>query len=120
MAFKMNHLHLKSPDPKKTAQFYVDNLGATITAEMSGDRGFRLDLHGLSLNVTKFIDSQTHDQVYGMEHIAIDTDDIDGTVASLKAGGARILEETTVGEGRRVCFFEGPEGVCLEVLEMPQ
>ena len=53
-----------------------------------------------------------------MEHIAIDTDDLDGTIEKLKASGARILEETQVGEGRRVCFFEGPEGVCLEVLEV--
>ena len=31
---------------------------------------------------------------------------------------SRILEETQVGGGQRVCFFEGPEGVQLEVLEM--
>ena len=115
MAFKLNHVHLKSPDPKETADFYVNNLGATVVAE-TANGGFRLDLHGLPLNVTGKIDSQTHEQVFGIEHIAIDTDD---TVASLKASGARILEETQVGEGRRVCFFEGPQGVCLEVLEIP-
>jgi len=119
MAFKLNHLHLKTPDPQQTAQWYVNNLGAKIVSE-SANGGFRLDLHGLPLNVTRFIDSQSHDQVYGIEHIAIDTDDIDGTVAHLKASGARILEETRVGAGRRVCFFEGPQGVCLEVLEMPK
>lgn len=118
MAFKLNHLHLKSPDPAKTAKFYVDNLGATIVSETAGGRGFRLDLNGLPLNVTGMIDSQTHEQVFGIEHIAIDTDDIEATIASLKAGGAKILEETKVGNGRKVCFFEGPEGVCLEVLEM--
>jgi len=31
--------------------------------------------------------------------------------------GANILEETTVGNGRKVCFFEGPDGVHLEFLE---
>jgi len=117
MAFKLNHVHLKSPNPKDTADFYVNNLGATVVAE-TANGGFRLDLHGLPLNVTGKIDAQTHDQVYGIEHIAIDTDDIDGTVEALKAGGATITEETQVGSGRRVCFFEGPDGVCLEVLEM--
>ena len=117
MAFKLNHLHLKTPNPKETADFYVNNLGATVVAE-TANGGFRLDLHGLPLNVTGKIDTQTHDQVYGIEHIAIDTDDIDGTVEALKAGGATITEETQVGNGRRVCFFEGPEGVCLEVLEI--
>jgi predicted enzyme related to lactoylglutathione lyase len=52
-----------------------------------------------------------------MEHIAIDTDDINGTVEKLKAGGAKILEEIQADNGRRVCFFEGPQGVCLEVIE---
>ena len=117
MSFKMNHIHLKTPDPQKTAQFYVEALGATIVGE-AGSGGVRMDLHGLSVNVTKFIDGQTREQLYGIEHIATDTDDLDNVVASLKAGGARILEETKVGGGRRVCFFEGPEGVQLEVLEM--
>ena len=52
MAFKLNHLHLKSPDPKKTADFYIENLGATLVSEVGGGRGYRLDLHGLPLNVT--------------------------------------------------------------------
>jgi len=57
MAFKLNHVHLKAPDPQKTAKFYVNTLGANI------------------------------------------------------------LEETTVGNGRKVCFFEGPDGIHLEFLE---
>ena len=57
MAFKLNHVHLKAPDPQKTDQFYVNTLGANI------------------------------------------------------------LEETTVGNGRKVCFFEGPDGVHLGFLE---
>ncbi len=117
MAFKMNHIHLKTPDPEKTAKFYVDTLGAKIVGQ-AGANGLRIDLHGLSVNITKFIEGQTREQLYGIEHIAIDTDDLDNVVESLKASGARILEETQVGGGRRVCFFEGPEGVQLEVLEM--
>ena len=117
MAFKMNHIHLKTPDPEKTAKFYVDTLGAKIVGQ-AGANGLRIDLHGLSVNITKFIEGQSREQLYGIEHIAIDTDDLDNVVESLKANGARILEETQVGGGRRVCFFEGPEGVQLEVLEM--
>jgi catechol 2,3-dioxygenase-like lactoylglutathione lyase family enzyme len=28
MAFRINHLHLKTPDPKKTADFYIEYTGA--------------------------------------------------------------------------------------------
>jgi len=64
------------------------------------------------------IESQTRDQKYGMEHIAIDTDELDTLVAKLKAQGIPILEQTTITGGRRVCFFEGPDGVQLEFIEM--
>jgi catechol 2,3-dioxygenase-like lactoylglutathione lyase family enzyme len=117
MAFKLNHVHLKTQDPKQTAQWYVENLGARVVSDL-GANGYRLDLHGLSLNVTTFIDSQTRQQLYGMEHIAIDTDELDTLVDKLKAQGIHILEETSIGGGRRVCFFEGPDGVQLEFIEM--
>ena len=116
MALKLNHLHLKSPDPQKTAQFYIDTLGATKIADV-GENGVRLDLHGLTLNVTTHIASQTREQKYGLEHIAIDTDDIEGMIESLKKNGAKILEEASVSGDRKVVFFEGPDGVQLEFIE---
>ena len=117
MTLKLNHLHLKTKDPEQTAKFYVDTLGATIVNK-SATGTYRLDLHGLSLNVSKFLESQTREQRYGMEHIAIDTDELDSLVEKLKGQGINILEETVVSGGRRVCFFEGPDGVQLEFIEM--
>jgi catechol 2,3-dioxygenase-like lactoylglutathione lyase family enzyme len=117
MALQLNHVHLKTQDPEKTAQFYVEALGASIVGQ-AGTNGYRLDLHGLSLNVTTFLESQTRKQKYGMEHIAIDTDELDNLVEKLKAQDIHILEQTTISGGRRVCFFEGPDGVQLEFIEM--
>src|SRR5262245_46437034 len=116
MAFKLNHVHLKTTNPQQTAKFYVETLGATIVSE-AGNGGYRLNLHGLTLNVTDFAENQTRQQVYGMEHFALNTDDLDGTVAKLKANGARVLEEMVSGTGRRICFLEGPDGVQLELIE---
>lgn len=117
MTLKLNHLHLKTKNPEETAKFYVDNLGARIVSQSAGG-GYRLDLHGLSLNITRFLENQKRQQIYGMEHMAIDTDELDALVAKLKAQGIRILEQTTVSGGRRACFFEGPDGVQLEFIEM--
>ena len=117
MTLKLNHLHIKTKDPEQTVKFYVDNLGAKIVNQ-SPRGGYRLDLHGLSLNVTKFLEDQTREQKYGMEHIAIDTDELDTLVEKLKGQGINILEQTVVSGGRRVCFFEGPDGVQLEFIEM--
>ena len=107
MALSLNHVHLKSPDPHKTAQFYIDTLGATKIADV-GEVGVRLDLHGLTLNVTRHIETQTREQKYGMEHIAIDADDIQGMIDMLKAirrhdpGGSRRHR------GSPRCLFRGP------------
>jgi catechol 2,3-dioxygenase-like lactoylglutathione lyase family enzyme len=115
MAFGIQHLHLKTRDPKQTAQFYIDNFGATMKAEIPG-RGFRLDLHGLQLNVTGLIASQNHEQHYGIEHVALETDDYAGTLAKLRANGVKILEEMA-NNGRHVCFLEAPDGAQMEVIE---
>jgi catechol 2,3-dioxygenase-like lactoylglutathione lyase family enzyme len=117
MTLKLNHLHLKTKDPDKTAKFYVDTFGAKILNKNPGG-GYRLDLLGLHLNVSGFLEDQTREQKYGMEHIAIDTDQLDALIKKLEAQGIRILEKTVVSGGRRVCFFEGPDGVQLEFIEM--
>ena len=116
MAINVHHVHLKSRDPKQTMQFYVDNLGATVIAD-NGPRGYRLNLHGLTVNLTPIVDTQKREQHYGIEHIAVDTDDYAGTLATLKANGVRILEEMPPNNGRRVCFLEAPDGAQVEVIE---
>jgi len=116
MAFGTHHVHVKTRDPKQTMQFYVDNLGATLIADL-GARGYRVNLHGLQLNITGLIDSQHREQHYGLEHIAVDTDDYAGTLTQLRAKGVRILEELPPNNGRRVCFLEAPDGVQIEVIE---
>ncbi|MBI1995169.1 MAG: VOC family protein [Deltaproteobacteria bacterium] len=121
MAFKINHLHLKTPNPQKTVDFYVEYTGAKVVKENTrpdGSKNFRLDLHGVELNVTEFLQEQKLGQFYGLEHVAIDTDNFAGEVAKIKAAGIKILEERVLPDGRKVCFFEGPEGVRLEFLEM--
>jgi catechol 2,3-dioxygenase-like lactoylglutathione lyase family enzyme len=115
MAFHLNHVHLKTRDPEGTIQFYIKNFGATLKTKT--DTGFNLDLHGLQLNVTDLNKAQTHEQHYGIEHIAVNTDDYVGTLASLRAGGVRILEELPREVGRRVCFVEAPDGAQMEVIE---
>jgi catechol 2,3-dioxygenase-like lactoylglutathione lyase family enzyme len=116
MALAVNHVHVKTRDPRRTMQFYVDNLGATLVAEI-GTRGFRVNLHGLQLNITSLVDTQHREQQYGLEHIAVDTDDYPGTLARFQANGVRVLEELPPTNGRRVCFLEAPDGAQIEVIE---
>src|SRR5204862_1509 len=74
-------------------------------------------LHALQLNITSLIDTQTREQQYGIEHLAVDTDDYPATLARLRANGVRVLEELTPTNGRRVCFLEAPDGAQVELIE---
>ena len=116
MAFELNHVHVKSPDPQQTAKFYVDNLGAEVMGEIAG-RGVRLNLHGLTINLTTHVAEQKREQRYGVEHFALNTDDIDNVVKNLTSNGAKLLEEMTSSSGRKVCFLEGPDGVQIELIQ---
>ena len=116
MGFGTHHVHVKTRDPKGTMQFYVDNLGATLITEVPG-RGYRVNLHGLTLNITSLIADQTREQQYGIEHVAVDTDEYTATLARLRANGVRILEELPPTNGRRVCFLEAPDGAQIEIIE---
>ena len=115
MGFAVNHVHLKTPNPEQTIKFYIDNFGATIKNTMGG--GYQLDLHGLQLNVTDKVATQNHEQHYGIEHMAVTTDDYDGALAALRKNGVKILEELIGGSGRRVCFLECPDGAQMEIIE---
>ena len=116
MTINVHHVHIKSRDPKQTMQFYVDNLGATVVAA-NGPRGYRLNLHGLMVNLTPIVDTQKREQHYGIEHIAVDTDDYAGTLAKFRANGVQVLEELPPNNGRRVGFLQAPDGVQIEVIE---
>ena len=115
MAFNLNHVHIKTREPAKTMQFYIDNFGATL--KMKTETGFNLDLHGLQLNVTDINKTQNHEQHYGIEHIAVNTNDYPGTLAGLRDKGVRVLEELPREVGRRVAFVECPDGAQMEVIE---
>jgi catechol 2,3-dioxygenase-like lactoylglutathione lyase family enzyme len=116
MTIAVHHVHVKTRDPKQTLQFYMDNLGATLVADR-GPRGYQANLHGLMLNITPIIDTQTREQQYGIEHIAVETDDYAGTMARFRANGVRVLVELPPTNGRRVGFLQAPDGSQIEVIE---
>lgn len=118
MSFSVNHVHLKTRDPAATVRFYVENFGAVEKAIVPG-RGFQVDLHGLQLNITTLIAAQDHEQHYGIEHLALNTEDYPGTMAKLRANGVKVLEELPPNpdNGRRVAFLQCPDGAQMEVIE---
>ena len=116
MAISFQHVHLKTRDVDATVRYYIDNFGATRKAEISG-RGWQLDLHGTQLNITGIIEEQNHEQHYGIEHMAVVTDDYAATLATLRDNGVAVLEELRGEQGNRVAFVAATDGAQVEVIE---
>ena len=120
MPFKLSHLHVKTQDPQKTVKWWVENFGAkTVSEGTPSGSTVQIDLHGIRVNVSSFVEGQTRPQKYGLEHIAISvpTNDLNNLLSKLKTNGARLLEESTNPRtGRRVCFIETPEGIQVEIM----
>jgi 4-hydroxyphenylpyruvate dioxygenase-like putative hemolysin len=116
MALSFQHVHIKTQDVAKTVQYYIENYGATKKAEMPG-RGWQLDLHGTQLNITGIISEQQHEQHYGIEHMALVTDDYTGTLARLRENGVEVLEELKGSSGNRVAFVAATDGAQMEIIE---
>jgi catechol 2,3-dioxygenase-like lactoylglutathione lyase family enzyme len=118
MTLAVQHVHVKTRDVGKTVQYYIDNFAATRKAEIPG-RGWQVDLHGVQLNITGLIADQNHEQLYGIEHLAVTTTDYAGTMATLRDNGVAVLEELTGRSGARVAFVAGPDGSQMEIIEKP-
>lgn len=128
MKLAFHHVHIRCPNARKTAQWYIDAFGARIFYEEMVDGGLHLGLEllGVRLNISEPRswdrnmgpgDASTH---YGLEHFAIQTDDLDGLISRLKSLGAEVLEGPLVNSvGNRVAFIRAPDDVRIEVFTPP-
>lgn len=120
-----DHVHLVSPDPIKTAEFYqktfgarkegVQNLpdGRTLVSVALGDAALRITNPRKPPLVPGMLPTG-----YGIEHFGLRTDNLEAAVASLKSQGMKFVQEITVlPSGTKISFFLTPENVLVELLE---
>lgn len=123
LAYRPDHIHLRSPDPVAAAAFYVDALGAKEVTRMDVRGALRiiLDLGGMRLFVEQ-VPATMHRvpeaPFVGIEHIGLAVDDLDAAVADLRARGANfVVEPREARPGVRIAFFEAPDRVRIELIE---
>jgi lactoylglutathione lyase len=128
MGFRINHIHLKSPDPKKTADWYVTAFKFQIMSDETrvfGDRFLRCksDDGGVNVNISG---ARTNEKMgkgdatphYGLEHFGFDSADLDADIRRLTGLGATLLEgPTQIPNGARIAFMQGPDDTRLELIE---
>jgi catechol 2,3-dioxygenase-like lactoylglutathione lyase family enzyme len=122
--FTYDHIHLRSPDPEATAQYYARMFGAEIIRTMQqGQPRIDLKLGGANIFIAPVADGSTVNPppvtpYQGLDHFGLAVSGIDAIAAELKAKGAEFtMEPTTIRPGIRVCFIRGPQGVSIELLD---
>jgi catechol 2,3-dioxygenase-like lactoylglutathione lyase family enzyme len=122
--FTYDHIHLRSPNPEATAQYYERMFGAEVLRSMQqGKPRIDLKLGGANIFIAPVaagdgVNPPPTTPYQGLDHFGLTVSDIDAVVAELKAKGAEFTREpTTVRPGVRVAFLRGPEGVSIELLD---
>lgn len=126
MPFNVNHIHLKSSDPKKTADWFVEAFNVEIKTDNVrpvGDRFITtMTEGGLAINISSERTGETlgpadADPHYGLEHFGFDTDDMAADIARLEGLGA-VLKEGPIdnGGGVTIAFIAAPGDIRIELI----
>ena len=116
-------------DPARSRSFY-EALGMEFRRDMEIVRNGELEATNYflgfpgdeeELELTLNHDGRTYDLGTGYGHIAIGVEDLDGTLARLKAQGIEPEREPyRVREGgSRLCFVRDPDDYRIELIERP-
>lgn len=123
-SFTYDHIHLRSPDPEATAQFYERMFGAEVLRSMQeGKPRIDLKLGGADIFIAPVapgsnVNPPPSTPYQGLDHFGLSVSGIDKVVTELKAKGAQFtMEPSTIRPGVRVAFLRGPEGVSIELLD---
>ena len=128
MAYRINHIHLKAADPRRTADWYVRAFNFTIVTDdtrVFGDRFVRClsEDGGMAVNISGARtgerlgpgDASAH---HGLEHFGVDSVDIAADIRRLEGHGARLLEgPIDVPNGPLIAFLQAPDDVRIELVQ---
>lgn len=126
-SYGYDHIHLRSPDPMKAAQFYQRMFDARIieTPQPSGPSRIDVDINGLMVFIAGALPSGEEvqglrDPHYGLDHFGLRVENLDEAVSDLKSRGAEFaVEPRTLPSGVKIAFVRGPDDVRVEVVERP-
>lgn len=129
MTYNFNHVHLKAPDPGKTADWYVKAFDFEIINDQNprpqGDRFIRCRTKdGVAINISSARTGESMgdgdaDAHWGIEHFGIEVDDIEKELSRLESLGAKVLEGPIhASGGLSIAFIQAPDNVRIEIMQL--
>jgi lactoylglutathione lyase len=128
--YRFDHIHLRSSDPDATATFFQTMFGAEVTRDVyppgtlyPGQQRIAMRVGGQAVLIAP---AHPHDPMtpaprfpyYGLEHMGLTVDDLQASVAELRAKGADIaIGPLTRSPGLHLAFVRGPDGIMVELVQ---
>lgn len=128
MLQRIHHTAIICGDYARSRHFYTEVLGLRIVAEhyREARRSWKLDLalpDGGQVELFSFPDAPprpSYPEARGLRHLAFAVADLDACVAQLSAHGVAVEPlRTDEYTGQRFTFFADPDGLPLELYEVP-
>jgi catechol 2,3-dioxygenase-like lactoylglutathione lyase family enzyme len=128
--FRINHIHIKASDPRKAAEWWQKAFSFKILSDETrpfGDHFVRCQADGGMIVVIS--NARTNEKLapgsssahFGLEHFAIEVDDIEADIARLEKLGATLQESTLrAPNGVLFAFLSAPDDVRLELVQLPK
>jgi lactoylglutathione lyase len=124
VAFTWEHVHLRTPNPEETAQWYHDKLGAEIVRTKMADGSNRIDLNlaGQKMFIAQAEPGkagQAPSSPYmGLDHFGMTVTNMNEAVAELKAKGVVFtMEPKQIRPGTTIAFLTAPQNVSIELIQ---
>lgn len=124
-SYRVDHLHLISPDIERTKEWYCDVFGGKVTFEgqFKGNKVYYVDLNGFNIILIERLPDEeplpaTIQSREGLDHFGLAVQDMDAAVRELKGKGVKfVVEPTQVRPGLRIAYVEAPDKVRIELSE---
>ena len=122
--YTWDHIHLRSPDPEATAQYFERMFGAEIIRTMQqGEPRIDLKLGGANIFIAPVaagskVNPPPTTPYQGLDHFGLAVSGIDAIAADLKKKGVEFTQEPhSPRPGIKICFLRGPQGISIELLD---
>ena len=122
--YTWDHIHLRTPDPEGTAQWFERMLGAQVTrSTQAGKPRIDLKLGGANIFIAAVtprdgVNAAPATPYQVLDHFGFAVTGIDAIAAELKKKGVQFSKEPhSPRPGIKICFLRGPQGISIELLD---
>jgi catechol 2,3-dioxygenase-like lactoylglutathione lyase family enzyme len=122
--FTWDHIHLRTPDPEATAQWFERMFGAQVLRSTQlGKPRIDIKLGGANIFLAQVtpgdgVNAAPTTPYQGLDHFGLTVSGIDAIAADLKNKGVAFSKEPhSPRPGIKICFLRGPQGISIELLD---